>query len=112
MKSKVETHGGTFFAQPVLRRGYEPYYDDKNPKRPVRGCSMEMLFRPNELVEAPKIGLTQTATAKEDGKPFFGFGRDLDEKEKAARSNKKEKGQGDEGRFVDANAGDTNPLYG
>lgn len=111
MTHKVETHGGTFQALPVRKRGYQVRREASATNAEVRGCYMEMIFRPNELVEAPKIGLTQTITAKEDGKASFDFGvEERAREERRGRANTA--GQGDEGRHVDANAGDTNPIYG
>jgi nucleoid-associated protein YgaU len=91
----LATHGGDFSTQT-----YDPYSSGA-----MRGATIELLFAPNELVESPKIGLTQTARAMDGGAPTY-IGSD----EREERGNTA--AEGDEGRHIDRVGGRTSPFYG
>lgn len=93
--AQVETYGGTFSTDAPGK--YEVRGDNM-------GASIRLHFTPNELVEAPKIGLIQTANSVKDGNPVA-LRPEIEE-----RSNTAE--EGDEGRHIDRMGGRTNPMYG
>ena len=70
----------------------------------LRGAEIKLLFTPNELVDSPKIGLTQSVKAmrNETTTPVRA--------EVTGRTVSKD--EGDEGRYHDRAAGKTNPIYG
>jgi len=70
----------------------------------MRGCEVKLLFTPNDLVESPKIGLTQSVT------PIKNSAQSAVRPEVAARSNTAD--EGDAGRYHDRAAERTNPIYG
>src|SRR5438067_11695709 len=69
-----------------------------------RGCEIDLFFKPNDFVDAKKIGLTQSVKALRTGKPA------PVRPEVTGRS--VTKGEGDEGRYHDRAGGKTNPIYG
>lgn len=70
----------------------------------MRGCEVKLLFAPNDLVDSPKIGLTQSVT------PIKNRAQSAVRPEVAARSNTED--DGDAGRYHDRAAERTNPIYG
>lgn len=69
-----------------------------------RGCEIKLLFKPNDLVDSPKIGLTQSVTPIKNGS------QSAVRPEVASRSNTA--AEGDAGRYHDRAAERTNPIYG
>jgi hypothetical protein len=95
----LATSGGEFDVA-----NYAPYSSGR-----LRGASIEITFTPNELVIAPKLGLTQTIRSSKGGAPHY-LGSAHESAERRARSNTA--AQGDEGRQIDRLPAKTNPMYG
>lgn len=92
--SDLTTFGGTWRTQT-----YQLYSEDD-----MRGCEIELLFRPNDLVNSSRIGLTQSVT------PIHNGGQSAVRPEVTTRSNTA--AEGDAGRYHDRAAERTNPIYG
>lgn len=90
----VETYGGSWRTE-----NYKAYVQGD-----MRGCDIKLFFNPNELVDAPKIGLTQSVTPKKNGATAYV------RPEVAKRANTAK--DGDEGRYHDRAEKKTNPIYG
>ena len=90
----TETYGGSWRTE-----NYKQYVKDD-----MRGCEIKLFFNPNELVESPKVGVTQTCTSKVNSTASY------IRPEVALRSNTAK--EGDEGRHIDRAGGKTNPVYG
>jgi LysM repeat protein len=95
----LATSGGEFDAA-----NYVPYSSGS-----LRGTSIEITFTPNDLVVAPKLGLTQTLKSSKGGAPYY-LGAATERAERQGRSNTS--AQGDEGRQIDRVTERTNPMYG
>jgi hypothetical protein len=90
----LATYGGSWRTE-----NYKAYVKDD-----MRGCDIKLFFNPNDLVESPKIGLTQSVTPKKNGATAYV------RPEVAKRANKSK--DGDEGRYHDRADKKTNPIYG
>lgn len=75
-----------------------------------RGCTIELTFTPNDLVVAPKIGLTQTVKSTKDSANYYAFGPATEQAERQGRANSSQ--QGNEGGYIDRSGEKTNPMYG
>lgn len=64
----------------------------------------------HDLVNASKIGLTQTVKCTKGGTNDYNFGPPSEQAERQKRANSTE--QGDEGRYIDRMGERTNPIYG
>lgn len=93
--ARARTYGGTFSTD-------APGYYRVNAGS--LGVDIRLQFTPGELVECPKIGLTQTANTVRNGAPVALRPEIADRSNSAA--------QGDEGRHIDRMGGRTNPMYG
>ena len=90
----VETFGGIWRTE-----NYKVINDGSS-----RGCEIDLFFKPNEFVEAKKIGLTQSVRPLKNGK----INAVRTEVETRATS----ASEGGEGTYHDRAAGKTNPIYG
>ena len=114
----LATSGGDFAAAP-----YTPFTGGS-----LRGAEIEITFTPNDLVVAPKIGLTQTVkstktttatttnpvtgapTTTATTTPDYNFGPPTEQAERQGRANTS--AQGNEGGYIDRTGEKTNPMYG
>jgi hypothetical protein len=95
----IRTYGGDFDANP-----YTPYSVGN-----LRGATIEIAFTPNDLVIAPKLGMTQTVKSLQGGANTYAFGPPTEQAERQGRANTS--AQGDEGRYIDRTGERTNPMY-
>jgi hypothetical protein len=114
----LATSGGDFDANP-----YTPFNSGT-----LRGAELEITFTPNDLVIAPKIGLTRTVkstrtttvttpgqsggppTTTSTTTPDYNFGPPTEQSERQGRANTS--AQGNEGGYIDRTGERTNPMYG
>lgn len=89
---------------PITTYGGEFHTDKYGVLADGRGVEIRLFFKPQELVVAPKIGMTQSINARRNG------AQSAVRPEVTARSNTA--ADGDEGRYHDRAAGRTNPMYG
>jgi len=87
-RAPVQSYGGTFT---------DVRYEGAQGHGQV-GALIDLSFTPNELVQSPKIGLTQTVKAMKDGVVNAGEGREDLRQRMQGRKDK------DEGRFLDRGA--------
>lgn len=87
-RAPVQSYGGTFT---------DVRYEGAQGHGQV-GAVIDLSFMPNDLIQSPKIGLTQTVKATKDGVVNAGEGREDLEQRMQGRKDK------DEGRFLDRGA--------